>query len=824
MELVRTYWKGNMAMSFWQRIKSAFLGAMVGVLVPCLAFGQATLLPNAKQQYLNDAAQPVANGQVFYYVPSTSTLKTVWSDAAKTTPLTNPVILDAAGRPQPTGQIYGDGSYRQKVVDQDNNTIWDAVTTSTGSGGSATVAATEGVMVGTIIAWTNPVLPAKYLYTAGQAISRTTYSNLFTAITYQATILCQFGVATITVPTSISDVVPIGAPVEASCFAPGTTVIAKSSGTLTMSTNATVTLSVTATILPWGNGNGATTFNVPDLRGRSLFGRNNMLGSPSSTLSSLYYVNGVTGVNPNAVGAVGGGQSFTLLTSNMPSHNHPITDPGHTHLEQGSPAGGASNHVFVPTNGTSGVTTVTSDSTSSATTGISTVAVGGGVAVSATVGSGGSGYTNGVQLATVSAGTCSTSPTFNVTVVAGAITNPVLVTPGLCSVVPGNPAGLVISGGGSGGTLNVVYSSAPISIVPPAVTTDYIIKALPDDSPTTPGVTSLGGMTGAIACGTNVTCTGNTISVNISNLTVLAPSALATAAVLPNTPTYNNGTAGVGATLTSATNTTLTVDGTAAPLNTVVLVKNQASAFQNGVYTVTQAGSGAAPWILTRATYFDQAAEMRAGSYTFITSGSTNIRTAWTLQSVVTTVGTDALTFVLFSTLPSGTVTSAQVSAGTGISVSGTCTITVSGNCTVSRLFTNARLQVTATAPANTGSTTAVMSGFGNVCTFTPTLNGAADISITFASFNNTGGNTGTYDIRYGTGAAPAANVAVTGTQAIPAQVDSFTTANAQSIKTLRAYITGLSIGVAVWFDLSRFTSANTLTIAANPTCTAIEQ
>lgn len=189
-----------------------------------------------------------------------------------------------------------------------------------------------------------------------------------------------------------------------------------------------------------------------------------------------------------------------------------------------------------------------------------------------------------------------------------------------------------------------------------------------------------------------------------SGLNILAPSALATAAVLPNTPTYANGTLGVGATLTAATNTTLTVDGSSATLNTVVLVKNQASAFQNGIYQVTTAGSGSAAWVLTRVTYFDQAAEMQAGSYTFITGGSANINSSYTLQVAVTTVGTDPLNWVQFSAGNAGTVTSATIAAGTGISVTGTCTITTSGTCTI----------------ANTG-VTSVATGLGLLGSITTT-------------------------------------------------------------------------------------------------------
>jgi hypothetical protein len=170
-----------------------------------------------------------------------------------------------------------------------------------------------------------------------------------------------------------------------------------------------------------------------------------------------------------------------------------------------------------------------------------------------------------------------------------------------------------------------------------------------------------------------------------TGLNILAQSRLATAAVLPNSPTYSNGSSGVGATLTAGSNTTLTVDGTTANLNDVVLVRNQASAFQNGIYTVTQAGSGSAPWILTRATYFNVAAQMTKGSYTFITAGSTNINTSWTLQSTVVTVGTDALNFVQFSSGSSGSVTS--IATGPGLTGG---PITTSGTIAIDYTATNA--------------------------------------------------------------------------------------------------------------------------------------
>lgn len=174
-----------------------------------------------------------------------------------------------------------------------------------------------------------------------------------------------------------------------------------------------------------------------------------------------------------------------------------------------------------------------------------------------------------------------------------------------------------------------------------------------------------------------------------AGLRIQPPSRLATAAVLPNTPTYSNGTAGVGATLTAGGNAALVVDATATVLNNVVLVKDQVSTTgctvanagcQNGIYTVTTVGDGSTPWVLTRATYFDTAAEMLAGSYTSVTAGATNIGNSYVLQSTVTTVGTTPATFYLFSSTAAA-VTS--IAGQTGAFTCGTPMNCTSNNITV---------------------------------------------------------------------------------------------------------------------------------------------
>ena len=143
-----------------------------------------------------------------------------------------------------------------------------------------------------------------------------------------------------------------------------------------------------------------------------------------------------------------------------------------------------------------------------------------------------------------------------------------------------------------------------------------------------------------------------------------------TAAALPNSPTYSNGTSGVGATLTSDSQVRLQVDGQNVTTGNRVLVQDQSSAVQNGVYSVTNQGaSGSAAWVLTRATDFDGSATGRVepgeAVYT-LSGGSTNSGQGFVVTSTSNPhqIGSDSITFTQF------TGTSA-FTAGTDLSFSG---------------------------------------------------------------------------------------------------------------------------------------------------------
>ena len=209
----------------------------------------------------------------------------------------------------------------------------------------------------------------------------------------------------------------------------------------------------------------------------------------------------------------------------------------------------------------------------------------------------------------------------------------------------------------------------------------------------------------------------------------------------PLTATYNNGTAGTGATLTATTNGAfpiidgVTLTSTTPGLNGV-LVKNQTDPAENGRYNLTQQGDETKPWILTRCGICDNANEI-PGSYVFVKAGTLYGGTGWTAyvdDPSTFTVGTDDITWFQFSGV--GTYT-----AGTGLTLAGT---EFSVNSNLSHV----------TTVGNLGS----LSVTGNVAigniTATESLHVSGNVRITGAikDSNNTAGTAGYVLSTTGTG------------------------------------------------------------------------
>lgn len=147
-------------------------------------------------------------------------------------------------------------------------------------------------------------------------------------------------------------------------------------------------------------------------------------------------------------------------------------------------------------------------------------------------------------------------------------------------------------------------------------------------------------------------------------LHIHAPCSAATPAPLATitggTIVYNNGTSGVGATLTVSGGTYGTIDGVnIATVGTRILVKDQANTAHNGIYVFSNTT------VLTRATDYDTPTEMAGGDFTFVQQGTLYNDTGWVMADPVTTVGTTAVNFIQFS--GAGTYT-----AGDGLALTGT--------------------------------------------------------------------------------------------------------------------------------------------------------
>ena len=210
------------------------------------------------------------------------------------------------------------------------------------------------------------------------------------------------------------------------------------------------------------------------------------------------------------------------------------------------------------------------------------------------------------------------------------------------------------------------------------------------------------------------------------------PVALATTVALPSC-TYNNGTAGVGATLTATANGELVIDLATTEAGYSILVKNQATATQNGIYTITTAGAAGTPFVLTRRVDSDNspAGEVAEGDAVFVTGGSANINSGFILTGTASgennsiVLGTDNLSYAQFT----GT---GAFTAGDGLVITNSSVNVMSASN--SRIVVNADnidLATVALSNSSANATTTFLTGlsidsYGRVTSTT-----TADVSFT---------------------------------------------------------------------------------------------
>jgi len=303
------------------------------------------------------------------------------------------------------------------------------------------------------------------------------------------------------------------------------------------------------------------------------------------------------------------------------------------------------------------------------------------------------------------------------------------------------------------------------------------------------------------------------------------------------TPTYNNGTSGVGATLTIATSsnwTSITVDGQTLVIGDRILIKNQAATLQNGIYTVTTLGQigNTTSFVFTRATDQDTTPEMGAGDLTYVLAGTANGTALFVQTAKITTIGTDSVTWTQFSGVSSTTAGAGLIQNGNAFDVVGTSNrITVTadavdiastyvGQTSITTLGTigTGTWQGSLITPTyggtgvNNGSNTLTLAGNVSYAgAFTQTFTATGNTSLTLPTSGTLATNpmTALGDMIYGgtpaSGVAPATRLANAGTT--------------NGTYVLQQTVSGNTAGAPSWVASTTTGSGNTV-LATNPVIT----
>ena len=294
------------------------------------------------------------------------------------------------------------------------------------------------------------------------------------------------------------------------------------------------------------------------------------------------------------------------------------------------------------------------------------------------------------------------------------------------------------------------------------------------------------------------------------------------ATISGGTVTYNNGSSGVGATLTT-TGSYTTIDGVTLSNGMRILVKNEANAAHNGIYDRTSST------VLTRSTDFDTPAEMAGGDFTFVTAGTLYDNTGWVMTDPVTTVGTTNVNWVQFSGAGTYTAGTGLTLTGSQFSITNTAVSAGSyGNSDAVATFTvNAQGQLTAASNTVIQANAANLSGTtlkSTVVTSSLTSVG----TVTSGTWNSLVGSSATFAAGLsGANLASITGANVTGTVATATTAGTVTTAaqpNITSVGTLTSLSVTGNVACAAFFDASVNAAVSAAgTVQANATVIANE-
>lgn len=349
----------------------------------------AKIAPFGRYRAFDADGNPLAAGKLYTYEAGTSTPKTTYTDKDAGSANTNPVVLDADGY----ADVWLDtGGYKFVLKDSNDALLWEKDDIDGGSAGgyaSAVISKSSGFAVtineqnNVIIctaALTASLLPAA---TAGDG-----FAVVFINTSSGNVTIDPDGAETINGASNL--VLNAGSSVSIHCNGSEwyATTVVPADGSIT---EAKLSFAVTGMVVPYAGssaptgwllcygqtvsrttyadlfgvvgttyntgGEAGTDFRLPDLRGRSVFGKDNMGGSTASRITA-----GNSGITGTTLGAAGGDERLHSHT-----HTNTLTDPGHQHYLQGN---ATATNVASVAGGNSAGTNINNAVTMSATTGI----------------------------------------------------------------------------------------------------------------------------------------------------------------------------------------------------------------------------------------------------------------------------------------------------------------------------------------------------------------------------------------------------------------------------------------------------------------------
>lgn len=274
------------------------------------------------QQFCDATGAPFAGGTLGFFASGTSTPLSTFTDSALTIANTNPIVLDSAGR---AGNVFLQNlAYKVVLADANGVQIWsdDPVYTSEFSTNSqfqtypgnpnGHIAGNQGAA---------GVVPASVVWDSAD--------NLLYICTATGTTLSAVWTAINTTPVGA---VPTGQIVSfAGTSAPAGWLLC--GGQAISRVTFAGLFGVVGTL--YGVGDGSTTFNIPDCRGRVEAGKDDMNGVAASRIGTLVTDSGT--IVGATLGSTGGSQNHVQTVGELVSHNHPassssvVTDPTHIH-------------------------------------------------------------------------------------------------------------------------------------------------------------------------------------------------------------------------------------------------------------------------------------------------------------------------------------------------------------------------------------------------------------------------------------------------------------------------------------------------------------